>query len=361
MLSLEAKHIGLIVLYVVCMFLLVLLLIHLGRLNKKKAKELENANKKLEESQKDLLQTLNELKRTRQLIESKEEEIQKLLQKQEELHARTNALHDDLMILNQEKQALIQEISQSNMLQLQDGNLDNLNELISEKKVTLGQLENDCREKIQLVSNLEKQNTDLAALIDKKVAEKNSFERQLNEIKTILDSLKTSYSSALKATERRNERYELVLTEKESHLLEMIKEIAEAYPELRTDLNRIGWSKIWLPKIQGICVREGLDKIGGIYKITLKSDETICYVGQAVNIKDRWYMHIKKMVGVEGKGNEKLYDDKYAGHPDWFWWEVVEVLKDDEKKINNDANTFNERERYYIELFACKEIGLNKK
>ena len=78
MLALEAEHIGLLVLYFICMFLLVLLLIHLIRLNKKKAQQLKNANQKLEESQNDLLQTLDELKKTRQRIDSKEEEIQKL-------------------------------------------------------------------------------------------------------------------------------------------------------------------------------------------------------------------------------------------------------------------------------------------
>jgi hypothetical protein len=27
-----------------------------------------------------------------------------------------------------------------------------------------------------------------------------------------------------------------------------------------------------------------------------------------VNIKERWYTHIKKMIGVESKGGERLYD-----------------------------------------------------
>lgn len=46
----------------------------------------------------------------------------------------------------------------------------------------------------------------------------------------------------------------------------------------------------------------------GIYRLVLKNDENVCYVGQAINIKDRWYQHIKKMIGVDVKGNEKLYN-----------------------------------------------------
>jgi hypothetical protein len=54
------------------------------------------------------------------------------------------------------------------------------------------------------------------------------------------------------------------------------------------------------------------------------------------------------MVGVEGKGSEKLYDYR----PDELIWEVVEEV---------DRSRLNERERYWIDWWACKEVGLNKK
>lgn len=61
----------------------------------------------------------------------------------------------------------------------------------------------------------------------------------------------------------------------------------------------------------------------GIYRLVLKDglaaplhvlrdgqeeELPVCYVGQAVSIKDRWYQHVKKMIGVMPTGNEKVYE-----------------------------------------------------
>jgi hypothetical protein len=38
--------------------------------------------------------------------------------------------------------------------------------------------------------------------------------------------------------------------------------------------------------VQQLCVREGLDR-RGIYKITLKTNDRVVYIGQAQSIKER--------------------------------------------------------------------------
>ena len=101
-----------------------------------------------------------------------------------------------------------------------------------------------------------------------------------------------------------------------------------------------------MPQLQQLCVREGLDR-SGIYKLTLKTNDRVVYIGQAQSIKDRWYTHCKKMLGVEAKGTERLYE--YG--PDELTWEVVEF-----KEGNLDSD-----EKYWIDYFKCREIGLNKK
>lgn len=101
-----------------------------------------------------------------------------------------------------------------------------------------------------------------------------------------------------------------------------------------------------MPKVQDLSNSKGLDK-KGIYRLVLKSDPGVCYVGQAVNIKDRWYQHIKKMIGVELRGNEKVYNYR----PEDFYWSVIEFEPQD----------LNESEHYWIEFYGCKEKGLNKK
>lgn len=263
----------------------------------------------------------------------------------------------DLVKLMAEKSSLEMELKNAEMHQVKQDNIDNLDDLTADRNFTLAKLEEQCQEKIAAIKDLEAQLKALEEKIEEKTKEKNVLDQKLNGMKTDLDSLKESYRSALNVTERRNERFELKLIagSKEDRLIKAIDEISMSYPELRTDLNRICWNKVWLPQIQQICLREGLDKVGGIYKLTWKEDESICYIGQAVNIKERWYTHIKKMVGVEPKGNERLYEEGRT--PDKFYWEVVEVIED---AATNKAK-MDERERYYIELLGCKEIGLNKK
>lgn len=54
------------------------------------------------------------------------------------------------------------------------------------------------------------------------------------------------------------------------------------------------------------------------------------------------------MLGVDGKGNEKLY--KYQ--PQDFYWTILETA---------EKEYLDEKEHYWINYYACKEIGLNKK
>ena len=127
---------------------------------------------------------------------------------------------------------------------------------------------------------------------------------------------------------------------------QLVDEYGNAYPILKKELLKIEWSTVWLPQLQQLCVREGLDR-GGIYKLTDRENPNVVYIGQAQSIKDRWYTHCKKMLGVEAKGTERLYE--YG--PDELTWEVVEF-----KEGNWDSD-----ERYWIGYFKCREIGLNKK
>ena len=54
-------------------------------------------------------------------------------------------------------------------------------------------------------------------------------------------------------------------------------------------------------------------------------EPSACYVGQAVDIKTRWYTHCKKMVGAETAGGEWLYKCR----PDELEWTVLEVVDKD--------------------------------
>ena len=175
---------------------------------------------------------------------------------------------------------------------------------------------------------------------------------EVSSIKNELDEFKRSHWATMEALRRESENevgWELQISPQEKRLVEVLEGLKKNYFELASDLSGIEWKRVWLPKIQELCGREGLDGKMGIYRLSVKGDEGRCYIGQAVNVKERWYTHIKKMVGVDSKGSERVYEYR----PNEVWWEVVEEV--------GDRSRLDERERYWIEFYGAKEWGLNKK
>lgn len=141
------------------------------------------------------------------------------------------------------------------------------------------------------------------------------------------------------------------LLEDEKKLIQIFQEIKKNYPAIEKDIATIEWKKIWLPKFQQQLKKNGWDEKRGIYKLTLVSDPTRCYVGQAQNIKDRWYQHAKKMIGADASGNEELY--KYHYSPSDFTWTLLEEIPSDD--------TLDDKEHYWINFYGCQEFGFNKR
>ena len=89
----------------------------------------------------------------------------------------------------------------------------------------------------------------------------------------------------------------------------------------------------------------------GIYKITNTLNQKV-YIGQAVNIAERWKQHIKRALGAEPLTQNKLYP---AMQKDGVWnftFEIVEVC---------DKPQLNEREQYWQQFFGAKEYGYSIK
>lgn len=139
----------------------------------------------------------------------------------------------------------------------------------------------------------------------------------------------------------------LALDGREQRLKGLLDEVCGLYPELSVDLRSIEWKKLWLSRMQTLGRYVG--NKGGIYRL-IRSDG-VCYVGQAVNFKERWYTHAKKLIGAQACGNEKLYAGGGQYTPADFRWEVICEIKDE------DRGKMNEVERYWIEYYQAE---LNK-
>lgn len=237
-----------------------------------------------------------------------------------------------------------------------EAELENLKALAAKKLLELEQISANTKQLTELqeekIKEIGELDSGIKALEGRISSGKEVLEKIESEIKTTevtLADLANLKASVLAVEEGAGTSWTFSPGDKK-RLVELIHQLVDEYgnqfPILRKELLKAEWSSVWLPQVQQLCSREGLDR-GGIYRLVLKSNPDCVYIGQAQSIKDRWYTHIKKMLGVEAKGTERLYEYK----PDDFEWSVVEF-----KEGNLDSD-----EKYWIDYYKCREIGLNKK
>ena len=192
----------------------------------------------------------------------------------------------------------------------------------------------------------------------------NSFTSQINdkknELKKVQDEL-TDLVQKLNSAVEANKRAEEIKQKQDFYRLQLttidldeIKRLREVEPYLREKepLNKVIW-KVYYEKpytdLIGRVVGTGIHT--GIYKIT-NIENQMCYVGQAVNIADRWKQHIKRGIGAEAPTRNKLYPAMLEVGVENFTFEIVEEC---------DKSKLNEREDYWQEFFHAKDFGYSIK
>ena len=176
------------------------------------------------------------------------------------------------------------------------------------------------------------------------------FQQELNKYKSLVDA-------AVEAKKREEEKesqqdfYRLQLSEQDITEIKKLREASSSirYPDA---INKVIY-KVYYEKPYNALVGRviGNKDITGIYKITNILDGK-CYVGQAVNIRERWRQHIKRGVGAETPTRNKLYPTMQEIGPENFTFEVIEKVKPEE---------LNEREDYWQEYFHAKDFGYSIK
>lgn len=202
---------------------------------------------------------------------------------------------------------------------------------------------------------------DIVLQTQKRVNEYQLLEKELNqktqEAKANLDDIHKKVLAAVEANKRAEEIknketfYKLNLTEKD--LIE-IKEIKNSLYNIKNPepIYKALW-KMYYEKpytdLIGRVIGSGIHC--GIYKITnLKNG--MCYVGQSVNIAERWKQHIKRGMGADTPTRNKLYPAMNQYGVENFTFEIIEECGSDK---------LNERELYWQEYFKAKEFGYSIK
>lgn len=184
-----------------------------------------------------------------------------------------------------------------------------------------------------------------------------SKQQELESLKSNLNIAKQNVDTAVQAAIRKNQMetqkdfYKLNIPEED---LEEIGILRAACRKLRNAelINKVIYKAYYEKPYTDLIGRVvGSNVKTGIYKITnIKNDK--CYVGQAVNIAERWRQHIKRGLGAETPTRNKLYPAMHTYGVENFTFEIIEECSREQ---------LNDREDYWQEYFHAKDYGYSIK
>lgn len=245
----------------------------------------------------------------------------------------------------EERKSIIQE----SIDQLQDS----LNQAFEQRAIELGAKYQD--EKQKLTTLYIELQADLTEESQKKLAD---LYEQIESTTACLTDLRAKAAAAVEENKRKEYMkekemyYRLVLTSQDlveiSHLREVEKYLKDPSP-----LNKVIWKVYYEKPYTDLIGRVFGQKknITGIYRITNVNDGR-CYVGQAVDVPERWRQHIKRGLGAETPTKNKLYPAMQEIGPENFIFELLEECPRDK---------LNEREDYWQDFYQAKEFGYSIK
>lgn len=184
--------------------------------------------------------------------------------------------------------------------------------------------------------------------INNLIIERENCEKELNKMR---EALSAGVQANLREMEKEQniQFYKLSISDKD---LEDVRKLEEVKLLLHQPvvLSKLIWSTYFQKQTTEMCNRIlGTKKICGIYKITnLKTQQ--CYIGQSVDVAQRWKDHCKCGLGIEASATNKLYNSmqKYGIYS--FSFELMEECSREQ---------LNEKEKFWIELYQSNIYGFN--
>ena len=232
------------------------------------------------------------------------------------------------------------------LLQFQEYRKKELNEnLQKEKKIIKLNLQKINNQASKEIENIHK---DLNNIRQSAIQEKK-------QIQTEIDKLKASLSAGVEARLREQEKkdkinfYKLSISEADLADVKMLQNLKSSFHK-PVVLSKLIWTQYFQKQMTELCDRVlGKKTICGIYKITNLLTEQ-CYIGQSVNISDRWKQHCKCGLGIEASATNVLYNSMQR---DKIWNFSFELLEECPREL------LNEKEAFWIDAYSSNIYGLN--
>lgn len=163
--------------------------------------------------------------------------------------------------------------------------------------------------------------------------------------KRIQDQVEYFKTEELKKTEA--DKYKMLLSETDIAEISKLKELIPLLRNGRPVAKAI-WENYYRNACSDLIIRLNANNKTGIYKITNLLNQK-SYIGQAVDIGERFKEHCKAGVGIDTP-NSKLYKEMLSIGPENFSFEIIEEC---------GRPDLNKNEAYWIKFFDTQTFGYN--
>ena len=184
-----------------------------------------------------------------------------------------------------------------------------------------------------------------------------SNQKKLLELEIQVAEYQAKATAAAEAAKREEEKrlnidfYRCTLSSIDIEEIKTIRSISHLLRNTEP-INKVIWKVYYEKPYQALVGRViGSGIHCGIYKITNIENQK-CYVGQAVDLAERWRQHIKRGIGAEPATRNKLYPAMQEIGVENFTFEVIEEC---------ERSLLDEREDYWQDFYKAKEFGYSIK
>ena len=182
-----------------------------------------------------------------------------------------------------------------------------------------------------------------------------SLDKQKEDIEAEIAKLQAALTAGVEAQLREREKeenidfYKLHITDQELSDIKTLNAV-KAMLFNPVILSKLIWTTYFQKQTTELCNRVlGVNKICGIYKITNLITQQY-YIGQSVDVAQRWKDHAKCGLGIDAPATNKLYK---AMQEDGVWNFSFELME----KCSREE--LNEKERLWIEMYQTDKFGYN--
>ena len=197
----------------------------------------------------------------------------------------------------------------------------------------------------------------LSDMVTNVMSEYGIKSKELEEVLVKLEEAHAKADAAVKVNKRaemekqQKDFYRIQLSPEDLEEIKRLREV-EQYLRQKEPLNKVIYKCYYEKPLTSMIGRVlGNRKIMGIYKIT-NLDNGMCYIGQSVDVADRWRQHVKRGVGAEPVTQNKLYPAMKSIGVENFMFELIEECK---------GNELTPREKYWTDFYQAQTYGYTVK